>query len=264
MKIMTFNLRFENDRDGSNGWVYRRDLVVDVIQRHAPALLGTQEGTGKQLEYLDKNLTQYGMVVPASRVPDKTSQYPTLFYRLEEFEVREKGDFWLSTTPDKHLSKDWDSAFPRMASYALFTEKRTDSTFWALVTHLDHVGVEARQEQAKILRKWIRERQEPVILMGDFNDVPGSSVHRILTSEESGLQDTWRILGKEEGEQSATRHDFQGVSSISRLDWILSSLHFEVKKAHILRDHDEDRYPSDHFPYEAELEWKKGPASEGA
>ncbi|MEZ4604734.1 MAG: hypothetical protein R2861_15425 [Desulfobacterales bacterium] len=44
MKIMTFNLRFENDRDGDNSWVNRRRMVVDIINRYQPDILGTQEG----------------------------------------------------------------------------------------------------------------------------------------------------------------------------------------------------------------------------
>ncbi|MEZ4579373.1 MAG: hypothetical protein R2875_15590 [Desulfobacterales bacterium] len=46
MKIMTFNLRFENDRDGDNSWVNRRRMVVDIINRYQPDILGTGRGNG--------------------------------------------------------------------------------------------------------------------------------------------------------------------------------------------------------------------------
>ncbi len=52
MRIMTFNLRFENSQDGPFGWELCRDLVVEVIRRHDPAILGIQEGTRNQLEFL--------------------------------------------------------------------------------------------------------------------------------------------------------------------------------------------------------------------
>jgi endonuclease/exonuclease/phosphatase family metal-dependent hydrolase len=186
---------------------------------------------------------------------DEKSQYPTLFYRHDRVELLEGGEFWLSKSPDVHLSKDWDSAFPRMMNHGLFREKQTGKLLRASVTHLDHMGSEARKQQAGIIRRWIAEQKEPVILMGDFNENPGEIVHGILTSTETGLRDTWQILGREESEESMTSHDFSGVPQKGRLDWILVSRHFSVKDAAIIRDHHGNRYPSDHFPYQAQLEW---------
>ena len=255
MKIMTFNLRFENDRDGENAWHHRRSIVIDLIRDHTPSILGTQEGTLNQLTYLKEHLPDYAIHVPHSRVLDEKSQYPTLFYRRDRFEAREAGEFWLSTTPTVHLSKDWDSAFPRMVSYGLFQEKKTERHLWVLVTHLDHIGIEARQQQTRIIAEWVRGKKDPVILMGDFNDAPDSPIHHILKSAETGLRDTWEVLNREENKGSMTRHGFNGIPEKTRMDWIMISRHFRVTEAHIVRDHHGNRYPSDHFPYEAELEW---------
>ena len=117
MRVMTFNLRFENDQDGSNAWNYRRDLVVKLIEQYSPDILGTQEGRVSQLDYLEASLSGYGMHAP-SRVLDDTCQYPTLFFRKDLFRIIEGDEFWLSKTPKIHRSKNWDSAFPRMLSTA--------------------------------------------------------------------------------------------------------------------------------------------------
>ena len=53
MRLMTFNLRFATPLDGPNEWEFRKDLVVEVIGKHLPDLLGTQEGTVPQLNYLE-------------------------------------------------------------------------------------------------------------------------------------------------------------------------------------------------------------------
>ncbi len=90
MQIMTFNLRFDNDRDGKNAWSYRRDLLVEVIAESAPAVFGTQEGTQRQLAYLQEHLPHYRMQA-FERVWDDTCQYPTLFYRPEQFRLLEGG-----------------------------------------------------------------------------------------------------------------------------------------------------------------------------
>ena len=83
MKVMTFNLRFENDRDGDNAWVHRRERVVKIINRYQPSILGTQEGKWSQLMYLRDQLPGYEIFIPG-RTPDKIIQCPTLFFRKED------------------------------------------------------------------------------------------------------------------------------------------------------------------------------------
>ncbi|RLC23395.1 MAG: endonuclease [Deltaproteobacteria bacterium] len=252
MRIMTFNIRFENDIDGTNAWVRRRGHVVETIERYRPDIIGTQEGRWNQLRYLGDHLPAY-LPVTSGRVLDATCQYPTLFIRKERFNVREGRDAWLSRTPEIHRSKAWDSAFPRMISYAHVVSRRTGMRLWVAVTHLDHMGVVARPQQAGIIAACIKNREGPVILMGDFNDVPGSGVHRLLTSPETGLVDTWQAADRGEGPRSATHHGFTGIPRNGRIDWILVSRHFRVEDARIIRDRFDGKYPSDHFPYQADL-----------
>lgn len=255
MIVMTFNIRFDNKMDGLNAWSSRRKLVTDLIMKYSPAILGTQEGMRSQLTYLENSLPDYHLHA-THRTLDNTCQYPTLFFRKYDYKVREGGEFWLSKTPEVHRSKSWNSAFPRMMSYARVRELNTDNDFWVAVTHLDHVGAEARYQQAKISTEWVKARTGPVILMGDFNDSPGSPAHELLTSPETGLQDVWKILGKKEGDSSFTHHKFTGLPQKSRMDWILISDHFRATEAEIIRDHVGNRYPSDHFPFMVKLDLK--------
>ena len=255
MKIMTFNLRFENSSDGPNAWKYRRELVTELIKKYAPSVLGTQEGMCSQLDYIRDNLPGYILHAPL-RTLDATCQYPTLFIFKDDFKLHEGGEFWLSKTPDVHRSKSWDSAFPRMISYARVSDVDTDRVFWIAVTHLDHMGTEARYQQAKIIAEWVQTRTDPVILMGDFNDSPESATHEILTSSETGLLDTWQVLRSAEDVHSFTHHGFTGRPQKTRMDWILTGSHFVVERAEIVRKHIEHRYPSDHFPYIAALKPK--------
>lgn len=254
MRVMTFNLRFENDQDGDNAWFYRKEMVVRMIERHAPVILGTQEGRWSQLLYLDEQLADYRLHAP-ERVIDDTCQYPTLFYREDLFELEEGAEFWLSETPHVHRSKNWDSAFPRMMSYAGFRSKTGNILLWVAVTHLDHIGAEARYQQARMLAEWVTERNGPTILMGDFNDHPASGVHQALCNDTTGLRDTWQTLGKSEDEASKTHHGFKGIPDKTRMDWILVSDHLRPTEALIVRDQEAGRYPSDHYPYEVNLMW---------
>jgi endonuclease/exonuclease/phosphatase family metal-dependent hydrolase len=254
MRMMTFNLRFENDRDGDNAWVNRRGMVVDIISRYQPSVLGTQEGKWSQIRYLRDHLLEYEALMPG-RLPDKKIQCPTLFFRKQDITIEGGSDFWLSKTPHVHLSKDWDSAFPRMLSFAVVRIENSYRKMVAAVTHLDNMGREARYQQAKIIAQWANQQRDPVVLMGDFNDAPGSGVHGVLTVPETSLRDTWGVMDQQEGESSYTHHGFCGRPQLARMDWILADVGFKVAKVDIVRDDFNGKYPSDHFPYMADIEF---------
>ncbi|WP_368857996.1 endonuclease/exonuclease/phosphatase family protein, partial [Thermolongibacillus altinsuensis] len=58
LRVMTFNVRVPVDT-GMNAWVNRRDLMVKVIEAAHPDVLGTQELTEEQGEYLAAHLPGY-------------------------------------------------------------------------------------------------------------------------------------------------------------------------------------------------------------
>jgi endonuclease/exonuclease/phosphatase family metal-dependent hydrolase len=255
MRVMTFNIRFENDQDGANSWIYRRDLVVKLIEKYDPDILGTQEGRVSQLAFLDGHLAQYEMHAP-SRVLDDTCQYPTLFFHKNRFNIINGEEFWLSKTPKVHRSKNWDSAFPRMVSTAGVEHLESGQVFSTAVTHLDHMGRKARLKQAEIIARWVQKSTVPVILMGDFNDVPKSEPHGVLANSQTRLSDTWETLGHAEGRDSFTHHAFTGEPAKSRIDWILTTTPPYPMDAQMVHDHFDGRYASDHFPYYVDLRWE--------
>ena len=241
-------MRFPNPKDGSNFWYVRKRTVVKLILSYSPSLLATQEGTRYQLAYLERELTGYNMFVK-NRVWDNKCQYPTIFYKKSTIRSFDGGEFWLSKTPGVHLSKDWGSAFPRMLSFMRAKCYDSEKLFWFASTHLDNISAEARSQQAKLIRTWIRSKEDPVILAGDFNDVPGSDVYKILVKPGGPLLDTWKELGKPEDESSLTHHGFTGNPQWGRLDWILLDEEFKPVRGDLVRDEVDGRYPSDHFPY---------------
>ena len=252
LRVMTFNLRFENEVDGENIWANRCDLLVRTILQYRPHLVGTQEGKPSQLSFLQEHLSGY-QISAESRHWDDHCQYPTLFYLEEFFRVIGGDEFWLSETPRIHLSKNWDSAFPRMISYAELEVRETRQRLWASVTHLDHISQHARIEAAKMICDWAVTRRAPTVIAGDFNDYPGSKVHRVLTLPQGPFIDTWEVLNRLEDESSYTQHGFTGVGVKGRIDWILATPEFRVLDATIGRDNEGGRYPSDHFPYWVDL-----------
>jgi endonuclease/exonuclease/phosphatase family metal-dependent hydrolase len=250
---MTFNLRFANPLDGPDAWEFRKELVAEVILTQRPDLLGTQEGTVLQLQYLEGHLPGY-LPLTAHRRVDPTCQYPTIFYRADRFQVGESNEFWLSETPTVHRSLSWGSAFPRMVTYGLFQETGRELSFYFINTHLDHISAAARQGGARMIRNFFFSLNLPIILVGDFNEPPEDPVYRELLAGDSPLRDTWRALHPP-GQEASTQHGFDGARKGSRIDWILATPPFRVRRVAIVTDSQDGRYPSDHFPYEAEVEY---------
>lgn len=253
MRVMTFNLRFANPADGPNEWQHRKDLVVQIIEDHRPDLLGTQEGTVPQLDFLAAHLPGY-LPLTAHRQVDVTCQYPTIFYRAPQVQVKESGEFWLSETPLMHRSMSWGSAFPRMVTYGLVKEAHRNETFYFINTHLDHISSEARLQGAKMIQDYFFPLKKPLILLGDFNEPPEGPVYGQLLGAGSPLMDTWRTLHPP-GQEAPTQHGFDGRPRGSRIDWILLTPPFRVLNALIVTDNQNGRYPSDHFPYAVEVEY---------
>ena len=42
VKIMSYNVRWDNPADGQDGWAHRKDVVASIIQKHQPVLFGLQ------------------------------------------------------------------------------------------------------------------------------------------------------------------------------------------------------------------------------
>jgi endonuclease/exonuclease/phosphatase family metal-dependent hydrolase len=253
MRLMTFNLRFATPIDGPNEWEFRKELVVEVIHNHLPDLLGTQEGTVPQLSYLAEHLAGY-LPLTAHRQVDPTCQYPTIFYRADRLQVLESDEFWLSETPRVHRSLSWGSAFPRMVTYGLFRETGRNTSFYFIDTHLDHVSAAARREGARMIREFFFPLNQPLILVGDFNEPPDEAVYQELIRGDGPLRDTWR-WEQPSAAEVPSQHGFDGRPRGSRIDWILAAPGFKVRRVAMVADNQNGRYPSDHYPYEAEVEY---------
>lgn len=60
--IMTYNLRYDNPKDGENSWSNRKEFLLSQINYYAPDIFGTQEGMEHQVKWLDEKLESYNFV----------------------------------------------------------------------------------------------------------------------------------------------------------------------------------------------------------
>ncbi len=255
LRLMTFNVRYPASGDGENRWEFRRDLFVETVRAADPDLLGTQELFQAQGEYIAARLPEYRWF-GLSRRGNHEDEHMGVFYKESRLRTVESGDFWLSETPDVPGSMSWDVTLPRMVTWALFEVRATGKRFYFFNTHFPHrrEDAEARLRCARLLGERIEAlpKDVPFILSGDFNSPAGSDAYQVLTGE---LKDAWPTAAHRFG-QEGTMSQFRGASGGPRIDWILYRGFARVLQAETVMRNENGRYPSDHYPVFAILEFR--------
>jgi endonuclease/exonuclease/phosphatase family metal-dependent hydrolase len=257
LRVMSFNIRLGVANDGENRWDLRKDLVVETIRKYNPDLLGLQEVFPMQEEYLRENFPEYIYYGRSRLVDPKDGEACSVMFRKDRFDAIKKATFWLSETENEPGSKSWDSSLPRIANIVRLQDKQVEEEKLVLInTHFDHRGKVAREEAAKIIKKRVfaLEKGAHVVITGDFNSGEGSRPYQFLVG--GNLIDTFRSAHPTRTEEESTFTAWKGRLIGNRIDWVLCSPNFRVLSSEINRANENGRYPSDHYPVTATLNYK--------
>lgn len=272
--LATYNLRQANHEDSvnGNGWGQRAPYIARLVQFHGFDIFGTQEGFYGQLQDLKRMLPKYEYIGVGRDDGKQKGEYSAIFYRADKFQLLDHGDFWLSEDQSRP-NLGWDAACIRICTWGKFKVISTGFTFVYFNLHMDHIGVVARAESAKLILKKIQSMpyNMSVILSGDFNVDQFSTSYRLL-NKSGVLQDSYdkaALVYDQPG--TFNEFDINGVVK-GRIDHIFLTNRFSVLKYGILTDTyrvdlpelggssgDENkqllkaRCPSDHFPVMIEV-----------
>ncbi|MDX1910504.1 MAG: endonuclease/exonuclease/phosphatase family protein [Saprospiraceae bacterium] len=254
--FMTYNIRLDVASDGENAWPRRSDYLAAQVRFYAPDVWGIQEGLPHQVAFLQEKFWDYGSL-GMGREPDGKGESTHVFFKAERFEAEKSQVFWLSPFPDS-VSMGWDAACRRVCTALRLKDKNSGKRFWVFNTHFDHMGEMARVKSAELILskiKAVNPENLPVVLMGDFNAEPGSAP----IAELSGtLNDTRNISKQPAFGPTGTFNGFRFEAPVSRrIDYIFVSRTpaVAVRRHAVLSDSKDLRYPSDHLPVWAELEF---------
>ncbi|MFT3824394.1 MAG: endonuclease/exonuclease/phosphatase family protein [Chitinophagaceae bacterium] len=246
--VATYNLRYDNPRDSGNLWVDRAPVVTALIRFHDFDIFGTQEGLKNQLDDIDAALPEYSHYGLGRDDGQDKGEHSAVFFKKDKFKLLDKGDFWLSETPEKP-GPGWDARLNRICSWVYLQDIKSKKKFYFFNVHYDHQGVKARQESSKLILQKIKSiaDDQPVLLTGDFNGDHNSGWYQEIAN--SGvMKDTY----KEVKQPYANNASFNAFgASLQRneiIDHVFISKQFAVSKWGVLTDSYHGKYPSDHFP----------------
>lgn len=284
MVVATFNIRNANGGDSinGNGWGQRCPYIAQLVQFHGFEIFGTQEGKYHQLQDLKAAMPGYDYIGVGRDDGKQAGEFSAIFYKTDRFEVLEHGDFWLSPETD-HPNKGWDAALPRICTWGKFKEKNSGFEFIYFNLHMDHIGVQARSESAKLILQKVKEQPShiPVILSGDFN-VDQTNESYVLLNNSGVMRDAYEMADLRYAPNGTFNGFHPDRMTTSRIDHIFLSDDFQVLKYGILTDtyrtpvkesvekekngnfpkevsmqKYEARMPSDHFPVMIVVEFAK-------
>src|SRR6266436_1429245 len=112
--VTTYNLRFGTSVP-PNAWPQRRPMMIGLLQKISPDILGTQEGHYAQLNDLAKGLPAYDWIGAGCEDGKLKGRYVAVFYRKARLEPMSTNSFWLSDTPDIPGPTTWGNRYPLQA-----------------------------------------------------------------------------------------------------------------------------------------------------
>jgi endonuclease/exonuclease/phosphatase family metal-dependent hydrolase len=254
-RFATYNIRWDNSGDVGNLWKDRSTHVIQLIKFHQIGLFGTQEGLTHQLKDMADGLGYEYLGVGRDDGAEK-GEYTAILYDPKQYKLEDSGTFWLSPTPETP-SKGWDSSLNRICTWGRFKAKN-GKRFYVFNIHYDHIGQQAREESSKLVAKRAKEINRenlPAVWMGDFNVTPDNPAYKTVIADQS-WKDA-RLVSKLPSYGPAGT--FTGFSWDKMPDGIIDHIFvngkIQVLRHGILTDNYGKKYPSDHFPVMAELEF---------
>ncbi len=268
LRVMSFNIRYDNPADGANAWPARRELALRTIRDADADVIGLQEVLASQAEEIKARFIEYEFVGVGRDDGAERGEMAPILFRRSRFQLVEGGHIWLSPDSRRPGTIGWDAACPRMATWVRLRFLSHPLNEITIVnTHWDHQGRAARRESARLMRRMAEALAgSPLILLGDFNCGPESSPYITLTRATGNQAELFDAHdGNPMLRRQGTYHGFTGRAESERIDWVLYNRRFELLDAAIVQEAANvsdgpqatgsrgTLYPSDHFPVMAKL-----------
>lgn len=253
LKVMTFNIRYDNPQDSINAWPNRISMVCDLLKEEKPDLLGLQEVLWYQYEQIDSALTGYSSVTKGRDDGKKRGEMNPVFYNNNRFYIVKNNTFWLSSTPGKPGSKGWGASLPRIVTWVALIEKDNHDSLYYFNTHFAHDSDSARMMSAAILLKEAKRiaGKNRFVITGDFNMNTASKAYSILTepaSSRSLLKDSYLVT---ETKPEGPEYTFNGWSDDpgkERIDFVFVKRGMKVLNYRTQVKKEGPVFASDHWP----------------
>jgi endonuclease/exonuclease/phosphatase family metal-dependent hydrolase len=266
LRILHWNVESWDDYFSKNKWhdeSYKPEMMDLVKQQNADVLcfeeyadLKNSEDSASHVSEIKKFGFPYYLSVPTDTAGDRItngvaifSKYPVINSGVYSYGQNANAEHLIFV--DINIGKDTFRIFTTHLQSVRFEwrdyqslnnlKRARDPGFENskdIITKLRR-GYRFRHIQAQIVKQKLAESPYPVIITGDFNDVPNSNTYFTI---KGNLQDAFLKKGYWIG------RTFRFISPTLRIDYIFADKKFKVKQFRVLH-----APYSDHFPIETDL-----------
>lgn len=240
LSLITWNIQCGHDRGLlHNGWSERKRALARVLEREQPEVLCVQEALPGQLAYLDRVMSGHDRVGLGRDEGGQSGEHCAIYFDRKRLAVDETRTFWLSDRPDAG-THTWDGHLKRICTWARFADRKHGRAFRVYNTHFP-LRPSGRVKSARLLLERIAGVDDPVLLTGDFNCGPRSTVWQSF--HQAGLRHAESAHGV--ARPTATFRWWR--FGVATLDGVFACPGWKVVDHRVLQDRVDSVYPSDHY-----------------
>lgn len=244
LKVMTYNMLGKTSSSASvtgDGSSATENLTADLsIANRGPMvnamlngegidIAGLQEVSNPWQDWLENGLdSKYSYF---GQVTQSTSEGCCVIYRADKLQLLAKGAFWLAPGAPTSSELGWDATYDRLCVWGILQVIETGEYIAVMNTHLDHKGMQARIEGAKLIleqMELLRQKVEktygvkdcPVILTGDMNS---NAEHTVCANYTEKLNDSFSSAAVNPVDPKASTSP--GLHYVSTVDHVVKDSH---------------------------------------
>ena len=240
LNVVSFNI-WCHDMPGENSVDSRAPRLKKVLEKVDADIIGLQECTPPWLSHIEEDLGDKYEIYNVWRASHNHESTPIL-WKKDKFTCLDKGNFWLSDTPEVE-SEGWcEWKCNRICTWAKLQDKNTGNIFTFMNTHFGF-GDPCQLQSVELLRKYnLQNGSFPTVITGDFNMRPYFSAYIAIT----GLYTDVNMATTKD-----TANTFHGNGTNQHLDSLIDYCFvdsgFKPVSYRRITDKVEGLYPSDHY-----------------
>lgn len=221
LKVISYNIRNSQEKDGTNSWVYRYAASAEMIQDQKADVIGLQEALSDQVRFFEQNFKDYKWA----------GESATILWNRKTVSLQKSGSF-------------------DVATWALFKDKETGRKFYVVNVDLDKTPAEERKAAvAQVIERTeaLNKESLPVVITGGFFMKPGDAALADLDSKMTNARKS-----AEKTDNTGTYNNWGKTSEI-RDHIYYAGFTACPEYQTITKKYTDRKFISDHFPLMVQL-----------
>ena len=248
LNVVSFNI-WCHDQPGKNSVNSRAPRLKEVLDPIDADIIGLQECTPNWLTHLEEDFSSKYEIFNVWRASHNHESTPIL-WRKDKFTCLDKGNFWLSDTPEVE-SEGWcEWKCNRICTWAKLQDKKTGEIFLLMNTHFGF-GDPCQIKSAKLIHEYnLNLGNCPTVITGDFNMQPDFPAYTAMNEwyTDVNIATTKDMCNTFHGNEPNQHWD-------SLIDYCFIDKGFQAISYRRITDKVGGHYPSDHYGIQAVIQF---------